>query len=77
MVYLVLAENGFLLVSGILVGILSALIATSPQIVKNLGRVPMLPMTTVILTIVVSALLFLISAYGIIRHITPTALRRE
>jgi len=74
---LVLAENGFLLACGIAAGVIAALVAVSPQLARNGGRMTVLPATAVALTLVVSLALFAVCTVLIVRRITPASLRRE
>jgi ABC-type antimicrobial peptide transport system permease subunit len=76
--WLVLAENGFLVLCGLGVGVLSALVAVLPHLLERAGQLPWLGIALlIVLEILVGLLAGGIAVMAILRTPLLPALRRE
>jgi hypothetical protein len=76
--WLILAENGFLVLVGLVVGVVSALIAVTPQLMDRAGQIPWLGVAALVaLEILVGLLVGGLAVAAILRTPLLPALRRE
>ena len=76
--FLVAAENVFLLIAGLIIGIIAALVAVLPHLLTRAGSVPWGPLGAIFAAVLIIGLLVsLIATRGVLRTPVLAALREE